>query len=154
MLALIIIALALGPGRRLFPSAPLGAGALDGRGGALPDARERSPLGWRAHADALAAERLYREAIRAQYLSVLARLDRTREIDYRRERTNGEHQRSFSGSAARRAMFADATRRFEEAWYGEVPLDEAAYGAMSLACDALVLQAPGQPLGALGVAHG
>lgn|GEM_PF-1836332 len=120
------------------PSAPeldaLGAGA----GAALPDARQRSPSGWRSHADALAAEGLLRDAIRAQFLAVLARLDRTREIEYRPERTNGEHLGTFRGEGVRRSSFRDATLRFERAWYGEVVLDDDAYRAMTLACGQLV----------------
>ncbi len=148
LLALILVLFLLGQGRTLRVAAPEGEGADVAGGGALPDARQRSPLGWRGHADQLAAEGLYREAIRAQYLAVLARLDRTGEIDYRRERTNGEHLRTFRGRPPRRAAFGDATWSFEFAWYGEASVDGGDYDAMSAVCDGLVAGGGPDPGGA------
>lgn len=144
VIALIIVLFLLGQTRTLRVSAPESESTSGGPGGDLPDARLRSPLGWRGHADALAAEGLFRDAIRAQYLSVLARLDRTGEIEYRQERTNGEHLRTFRGLRPRQQRFGDATWTFEMAWYGEAEVDATDYGGMTALCDTLVLRdAPG-----------
>ncbi len=140
VLGLIIVLFLLGQSRTLRVAAPEAEEDDAGLGGDLPDARKRSPLAWRGHADDLAAEGLFREAIRAQYLAVLARLDRTGEIDYRQERTNGEHLRTFRGLAPRRACFGDATWTFEVAWYGEADVGRADYGGMTAVCDGLVLR--------------
>ncbi len=145
ILAAVLAAFLLAQGGRIQVTRPLGIGGGGGRAGDLPDARQRSPLGWREHADKLAAEGFLREAVRAQFLSVLARLDRTREIDYRPERTNGEHLRTFTGSPFRMGSFQDATSLFELAWYGAADLDRTDYGAMSTACDQLVVREPMQP---------
>ncbi len=139
LLAAILLIFFLGQSRRLRPTLPALDPAGEGGAGHLPDARERSPLGWRAHADKLAAEGLFREAIRAQFLAVLSRLDRTGEIDYRQERTNGEHLRSFRGPVPRRGRFADATWTFELAWYGEADVGDGDYASMSSVCDPLVV---------------
>lgn len=140
VLGLILVLFLLGQGRTLRVAAPELDPLDSPLGGDLPDARQRSPLGWRGHADKLAAEGLHRQAIRAQYLAVLARLDRTGEIDYRRERTNGEHLRTFRGLDARRGRFGDATWSFEVAWYGEGEADAGDYRSMTELCDALVLR--------------
>jgi hypothetical protein len=140
LLALIIILFLLGQTRTLRVSAPESDAAEPSLGGDLPDARQRSPLGWRGRADKLAAEGLFREAIRAQFLAVLARLDRTGEIDYRQERTNGEHLRTFRGIQGRREHFGDATWTFEVAWYGEAAVGPVDYTQMTTVCDGLVLQ--------------
>lgn len=138
ILAVLILVFLLSQSAALKGRVPdLDANALGG-GGALPDARQRTPLGWRDHADELAAEGLYREAVRALFLAALARLDRTREIDYRPERTNGEHLRSFTGSEARQERFVDATWRFEVAWYGGESVTVEDYEAMTEATRPLV----------------
>ena len=142
LLAAVLAAFLLAQGGRIQVGRPLGLGAGPGSGGDLPDARQRSPLGWREHADKLAAEGFLREAVRAQFLSVLARLDRTREIDYRPERTNGEHLRTFTGAQFRMGSFRQATSMFEEAWYGAVEIDGDDYRCMSEACDLLVVRDP------------
>ena len=139
LLALVLVLFLLGTGRTLRIAAPEPEGGPDPLGGDLPDARARSPLGWRGHADQLAAQGRHREAIRAQFLAVLARLDRTGEIDYRQERTNGEHLRSFRGKPPRHRHFGDATWGFEVAWYGEADVGPVDYEAMSRVCDALVI---------------
>lgn len=139
LLAVVLLLFFLGQSKRLRPALPGLDPAGDAGQGALPDARQRSPLGWRAHADRLADEGLFREAIRAQFLAVLSRLDRTGEIDYRQERTNGEHLRSFRGPGPRRGGFARATGTFELAWYGEADVDGGDYATMSSLCDPLVI---------------
>jgi hypothetical protein len=116
----------------------LGESAEDPRGGSsLPDARTRTPVGWREHARGLRAEGRLRDAVRAQYLGVLAALDRRREIDYRPERTNGALIASFRGVQARRRPFEEATRRFEVVWYGEHGVEERDLDAMEATCVAL-----------------
>jgi len=153
LLAGVILVFLLGQTGRLRPGVPeLDLGRQD-FGGDLPDARVRSPLAWREHADALMAEGLTREAMRAQFLAVLARLDRTREIDYRTERTNGEHLRSFRGGAERRTLFVDATRLFEIAWYGAGEVGQADYGLLTASCDPLILDDPA-PVAAAGALAG
>ncbi len=138
LLAVLLAVFLLAQGGHIRVGVPLGDGAGGPGAAALPDARQRTPLGWREHADRLAAEGFLREAVRAQFLAVLARLDRTREIDYRPERTNGEHLRTFAGSEVRLDAFVSATGLFEEAWYGDVLLARPDYDRMSRACDILV----------------
>jgi len=140
LLALGLAVFLLAQGGRIQVARPLGSDGGSGPGSDLPDARQRSPLGWREHADRLADQGFLREAVRAQFLAVLARLDRTREIDYRRERTNGEHLRTFTGSPARMDRFGAATAQFEEAWYGGADVGGEDYSQMSASCDALVVR--------------
>jgi hypothetical protein len=146
LLAVGLAVFLLAQGGRIQVARPAALGGGAGGGGDLPDARQRSPLSWRDHADKLAAQGFLREAVRAQFLAVLARLDRTREIDYRPERTNGEHLRTFAGSDVRAGNFRDATSLFETAWYGAGGVEPASYTEMSTACDGLVARA-GVPSG-------
>jgi hypothetical protein len=142
ILAILILVFFLSQSLRIAVQAPAGSPGQVELGGDLPDARQRTPLGWRAHGDNLAAEGLFDEAIRALFLAVLARLDRTREIEYRQERTNGEHLRSFRGSSARLADFEDATWRFEVAWYGSGDVSRDDYATMASTCEPLLAQEP------------
>ena len=103
------------------------------------DARSRSPDSWTEQARALAAEQRYAEAVRSLFLATLARLDRNQEIDYRPDRTNGEHLRSFAGRSERRRRFALATHRFEGHWYGRGSCGEDDFQAMERLCSPLVL---------------
>ncbi len=155
ILAILIGVFLISQSAALRVRAPDIDGRLPGAGSDLPDARKRTPLGWRDHADQLAKEGLYREAIRSLFLAALARLDRTREIDYRRERTNGEHLRTFRGSDVRRDRFVDATWRFELAWYGGDPVGEADYERMARTARPLLLGAEAVVTDAIpGAVHG
>jgi hypothetical protein len=82
------------------------------------DPLSRTPDAWLAEADRLAAEGRYREALRAAYLALLARLHRARAIDYQPTRTNWDHARAFRGPEDARQTFVDLTRSFDRAWYG------------------------------------
>ena len=142
ILAVLLLVFFLSQSLRIAVRAPTASAGTVELGGDLPDARQRTPLGWRAHGDTLAAEGLFDEAIRALFLAVLARLDRTREIEYRQERTNGEHLRSFRGGEARLCSFEDATVLFEVAWYGSGLVSRDDYASMATACEPLLSQEP------------
>ena len=138
VLAILVLVFFLSQSLRIAvraPEAPVGQVEL---GGDLPDARQRTPLGWRAHGDKLADEELFDEAVRALFLAILARLDRTREIEYRQERTNGEHLRTFRGTEARLTLFEEATWRFEVAWYSSGQVARADYSVMASTCEPLL----------------
>jgi len=142
ILAILVLVFFLSQSLRIAVRAPEARLPATELGGDLPDARQRTPTGWRAHGDKLAAEGLFDQAIRALFLAVLARLDRTREIEYRQERTNGEHLRTFRGASARLKRFAVATGRFEVAWYGDRPVTREHYAAMVSACEPLLTRDP------------
>ena len=142
VLAILVLVFFLSQSLRIAvraPEVPMGTVEL---GGDLPDARQRTPLGWRAHGDKLATEGLFDEAVRALFLAVLARLDRTREIEYRQERTNGEHVVTFRGLETRLAGFEGATWRFEVAWYGDGPVTRDDYDVMAATCQPLLTEDP------------
>jgi len=139
LVMLAIVAAALSRARKsLRGAATRGAEGAAGVAAAAIDARSRSPRSWRQQAHSFAAAGRYAEAVRSLFLATLARLDRTREISYRPDRTNGEHLNSFGGAAERRSRFALATRRYEEHWYGVAGCARADFEAMDQLCGPLV----------------
>ncbi len=83
------------------------------------DPLSRSPEAWLEEADRLSSAGAHREALRAAYLALLARLHRSRAIDYSPSRSNWEHALAYRGSEEGRVLMCDLTRRFDRAWYGQ-----------------------------------
>ncbi|NOK23383.1 DUF4129 domain-containing protein [Corallococcus carmarthensis] len=93
-----------------------------------PDhALSRPPEGWAHLADALAAKGEYREAVRNLYLALLSRLHRDGAIHYDETLSNWDYLRAFRGRAEVKAPFRELTRRFDFAWYGNVPVGADGY---------------------------
>ncbi len=86
----------------------------------LPDADLAHPL-----ANAITAGD-YPLAVRLHYLTILQLLARQGRITWKREKTNGEYLRELPPADWASAV-ADATRTFEQVWYGETRLSETAY---------------------------
>lgn len=93
----------------------------------IPDALSRSSEAWAREADALAAQGRHREAMRALYLALLARLHGRGAIDYDRTRSNWDYCREFRGEEPQRAPFIELTRRFDFGWYGRLGADGPGY---------------------------
>lgn len=71
----------------------------------------------------------YRRAVRLFYLKALRELADRNLIVWRREKTNHAYVDELRRSPLRRS-FAELTYLFEYIWYGEFPVDEAAFGRM------------------------
>ncbi|NOK14748.1 DUF4129 domain-containing protein [Corallococcus exercitus] len=93
-----------------------------------PDhALSRPPEGWAHLADALAAKGEYREAVRNLYLALLSRLHRDGAIHYDETLSNWDYLRAFRGRPEVKVPFRELTRRFDFAWYGNVPVGPDGY---------------------------
>jgi hypothetical protein len=82
------------------------------------DPLSRSALEWERFAAELMGAGRFREAIRAWYHAVLVSLFRVGALHYRKDRTNWEYAYALPSSVPWRAGFVDATRTFEQEWYG------------------------------------
>lgn len=101
--------------------------------------RDENPLSrgateWERYATQLAAERRFREAIRAWYHAVLVTCYSAGILYFRKGRTNWEYIAALPPSLGWRADLIALTRRFEVEWYGheesdEDALDECSSGA-------------------------
>jgi hypothetical protein len=102
----------------------------------------RSADAWAAEAARLEAAGNHREALRARYRELLARLDDRHVLDDVAGRTTGEQRAEL---VARRPdiaePFATATDLFEAAWYGGAPVDAATTDRLRAAAVA-VLDSP------------
>ncbi|MGV3617133.1 MAG: DUF4129 domain-containing protein [Fimbriimonas sp.] len=85
------------------------------------DEPDRTLDEWLAQADALAAEGLHREAVRALYLACLLRFDEHRVARFVRGETNWEHLIRIQASDRRppELDFRPATQAFDRIWYGK-----------------------------------
>ena len=68
----------------------------------------------------------YRLAIRLYYLQALKILSDRKQIDWKMDKTNHDYLREMTDSPLGQP-FAEMTRNFEYAWYGDRPLDEGAF---------------------------
>lgn len=93
---------------------------------------------WHEQAQHLADTEDLRLACRAIYLALLAGLHERRKIDFRPHRTNWMHVRHYRGSTSERAMLAELTRVFDDAWYGHHPPDRATFDHVRRRVAALV----------------
>ncbi|MCP3141388.1 DUF4129 domain-containing protein [Pyxidicoccus xibeiensis] len=90
-------------------------------------ALSRPPEGWAHLADELAARGEYREAVRSLYLALLSRLHRDGAILYDVTLSNWDYLRQFRGRSELKAPFRELTRRFDFAWYGNLPVGVEGY---------------------------
>jgi hypothetical protein len=99
------------------------------------DPLSRSSNEWERFAAELMKSGRFREAVRAWYHAVLVTLFRSGTLHYRKDRTNWEYAYALSPDVAWRPGFVEATRTFEQIWYGrsETPAETAeAYAADAL----------------------
>ncbi|HLK99335.1 MAG TPA: DUF4129 domain-containing protein [Myxococcaceae bacterium] len=90
-------------------------------------ALSRPPEGWAHLADELAAKGEYREAVRSLYLALLSRLHREGAILYDSTLSNWDYLRTFKGRREWLPPFRELTRRFDFAWYGNLPVGADGY---------------------------
>ena len=88
-----------------------------------PSAKDDDPLSrsageWEHFAGELMRAGRFREAIRAWYHAVLVSLFRTGALHYRKDRTNWEYAYALASVIPWREGFVEATRTFEQEWYG------------------------------------
>ena len=82
------------------------------------------------------SEREYAQAVRIQYLRLIKALSQSGQIRWSREKTNRDYQNEMSARASF-PVFREVTRRYEAAWYGNTPVDEAHYRQFELDADSL-----------------
>ena len=82
------------------------------------DPLSRTSSEWERFAAELMKAGRFREAIRAWYHAVLVTLFRAGTLHYRKDRTNWEYAYALPSTVPWRAGFMDATRTFEQEWYG------------------------------------
>jgi len=82
------------------------------------DPLSRSASEWERFAAELMKTGRFREAIRAWYHAILVSLFRAGTLHYRKDRTNWEYAYALPATLAWRAGFMEATRTFEQEWYG------------------------------------
>lgn len=90
---------------------------------AAPAARDEDPLSrtaneWERFAADLMGSGRFRESIRAWYHAVLVTLFRSGLLHYRKDRTNWEYAYALGPELPWRPGFVEATRTFEQVWYG------------------------------------
>jgi len=91
------------------------------------DPLSRSSNEWERFAADLMRSGRFREAIRAWYHAVLVTLFRAGLLHYRKDRTNWEYAYALGPELPWRPGFVEATRTFEQIWYGrrEAPTETA-----------------------------
>jgi len=91
------------------------------------DPLSRSSNEWERFAAELMGSGRFREAIRAWYHAVLVTLFRAGLLHYRKDRTNWEYAYALGPDLPWRPGFVEATRTFEQVWYGrrEAPTETA-----------------------------
>lgn len=73
------------------------------------------------------------QAVRCRYRALVAGLGERRLLDTSEAVTSGEHLRSFEATDAQRTSLAQATDRYERAWYGTMPVGSDDASALALA---------------------
>jgi hypothetical protein len=102
--------------RRTTVDAPLGSAPASAEKD--EDPLSRSSNEWERFAAELMKSGRFREAIRAWYHAVLVTLFRSGLLHYRKDRTNWEYAYALSPEVPWRPGFVEATRTFEQIWYG------------------------------------
>jgi hypothetical protein len=103
--------------RRTAVEAPLGSGP------AAAAEKDEDPLSrnsneWERFAAELMKSGRLRESVRAWYHAVLVTLFRSGLLHYRKDRTNWEYAYALAPEVPWRPGFVEATRTFEQIWYG------------------------------------
>lgn len=147
VLAVLVAVLLKALGRRQQDeSAQLEVRTLDAQALAQDpmSALSRPPEGWAHLADELAARGEYREAVRSLYLALLSRLHRDGAILYDSTLSNWDYLRQFKGRREWLSPFRELTRRFDFAWYGNLPVGADGYRDFRSLTEPL-LTAPAEP---------
>jgi hypothetical protein len=100
--------------------------ATQGAAGALPD-DPKTADGAADLAAAAAARHDYRSAMRYLYLASLLWLDERGVLRYDSSLTNREHLRQVRDRAYLHDLLRAIVNAFEDVWYGDLPVDDAAY---------------------------
>lgn len=79
----------------------------------------------------------FRTAMRMLYLAALLRLDERDLLRYDRALTNREHLERLHDRPALRAQLAPVVETFDRVWYGDLPLDAAAFAEYRARVEAL-----------------
>ncbi len=108
------------------------------------NALSRPPEGWAHLADELAARGEYREAVRSLYLALLSRLHHEGVIHYDTTLSNWDYLRQFKGRREWLSPFRELTRRFDFAWYGNLPVGADGYRDFRALCSPM-LSTPATP---------
>ena len=106
------------------------------------NALSRPPEGWAHLADELAARGEYREAVRSLYLALLSRLHREGVIHYDTTLSNWDYLRQFRSRREWLPSFRELTRRFDFAWYGNLPVGAEGYHAFRALCAPMLATTP------------
>ncbi|QSQ18648.1 DUF4129 domain-containing protein [Pyxidicoccus parkwayensis] len=141
----------LNKGKKQADGAGLEVSTLDAAAlaGDPAHALSRPPEGWAHLADELAAKGEYREAVRSLYLALLSRLHRDGAILYDVTLSNWDYLRQFRGRSDWKPPFRELTRRFDFAWYGNVPVGAEGYREFrALTAPLLAAPAPTEAAGA------
>ncbi len=105
-------------------------------------ALSKPPEGWAHTADEMAARGNYREAVRCLYLALLSRLHREGAITYDVTLSNWDYLRQFRGQREWLPPFRELTRRFDFAWYGNVPVGVEGYQDFRVLTEPMLNAAP------------
>ncbi|HEY0096833.1 MAG TPA: DUF4129 domain-containing protein, partial [Archangium sp.] len=106
------------------------------------NALARPPEGWAHLADELAARGEYREAVRSLYLALLSRLHREGVIHYDTALSNWDYLRQFRSRREWVPSFRELTRRFDFAWYGNLPVGADGYRDFRALCAPMLAATP------------
>ncbi|HEX5748426.1 MAG TPA: DUF4129 domain-containing protein [Archangium sp.] len=109
------------------------------------NALSRPPEGWAHLADELAARGEYREAVRSLYLALLSRLHREGVIHYDTTLSNWDYLRQFRSRREWVPSFRELTRRFDFAWYGNLPVGADGYRDFRALCAPMLNPTPATP---------
>ena len=109
------------------------------------NALSRPPEGWAHLADELAARGEYREAVRSLYLALLSRLHREGVIHYDTTLSNWDYLRQFRSRREWVPSFRELTRRFDFAWYGNLPVGAEGYRDFRALCAPMLNPTPTTP---------
>ncbi|HYO73890.1 MAG TPA: DUF4129 domain-containing protein, partial [Archangium sp.] len=109
------------------------------------NALSRPPEGWAHLADELAARGEYREAVRSLYLALLSRLHRDGVIHYDTTLSNWDYLRQFRSRREWVPSFRELTRRFDFAWYGNLPVGADGYRDFRALCAPMLTPTPATP---------
>jgi hypothetical protein len=111
------------------------------------NALSRPPESWAGLADELAARGEYREAVRNLYLALLSRLHHEGVIHYDTTLSNWDYLRQFKHRREWLPSFRELTRRFDFAWYGNLPVGAEGYRDFRALCTPM-LSTSGEAAGA------
>ncbi|MCO4770860.1 MAG: hypothetical protein KDA24_12580, partial [Deltaproteobacteria bacterium] len=96
---------------------------------------------WLSEADQAAKAGSFDDAVRLVWLGVLASQDLAGAVHASPGRTNGEHRRSWHGSATDLVTFVRVADRVDRLRYGGVRADQASWSSLRAECSPLLQEA-------------